>query len=181
MNASSDLCCQKAFIGDLVNARKKKLINQMEKQLWAIVRISVHPNRNKLDERGNWRANHYHWHVIKEWNYPKWIIDRHRRFFTWVQALVQVRFPGHNVSFSYAGYYPETRERLASKRQMAISAAKAQVTRIENALRDYEAEKSTSLWSDLAADPLHRKLTVKLEQKKYNLQQAVMMAVEETV
>jgi len=153
----------------------------MEKQLWAIVRISVHPNRNRMDERGNWRVNYYHWHVIKEWNYPKWIVDRHGKFFTWVKALVQVRFPNHYITYSYAGYYPETREKLASKRQLTISAAKSQVTKIENALRHYEFEKSKSLWSDLGADPIHQKLLEKLEQKKFNLQQTIMMAVEETI
>jgi hypothetical protein len=153
----------------------------MEKQLWAKVSIAVHPNKKELDEYGNWRINHYHWHVIKEWHYPKWIVDRHRRFFKWVLALVQSRFPKHSVEYRYAGYYPETKERLCSKRQQSISAAKAQITKVENIIRDYEAEKNKSLWSDLNSDPIHKKLIEKLEQKKFNLQQAIMMEIEETI
>jgi len=153
----------------------------MEKELWAVVRICVHPNQKKVDELGNWKVNHYHWHVVREWHYPKWIINRHRPFFTWVHALYQVRFKFHHVTFRYCGYYPDTKEIMSSKRQLAISAAKAQVTKIENVISDYEARISQTLFQNYSDDPIHKKLLEKLEQKKFNLQQAVMMAVEETI
>lgn len=153
----------------------------MLKQLWAKVSIAVHPNKNELDEYGNWRVNHYHWHIIKEWHYPKWIVDRHRRFFMWVVALVQVRYPGHYVQYRYAGYFPDTKELLTSKRQRSISAAKAQLTKIENIIREYEIEKSKTLFRDLSKDQIYTSLTAKLEQKKLNLHQAIVMEIQETI
>lgn len=152
----------------------------MKQKLWAVVRISVHPFRKDRDENGNFRVNHYHWHVIKEWHFPKWIINKHQRFFTYVQALVQSRFKFHYVSYSYSGYYPETNELMTSKRQLAISAAKAQVTKIENAISEYKVRRSQTLFSNYTEDPILSRLIEKLEQKKFNLQQAIMMDIEET-
>lgn len=153
----------------------------MKTELWAIVRICVHPNQKKVDELGKWKVNHYHWHILREWHYPKWIINRHRPFFTWVHALYQVRFKNHKVTFRYCGYYPETREMMTSKRQLSISSAKAQVTKIENLIRMYEAEKAKTLFSDMTNDEVYQKLCRKLQEKKSRLQEAVQMAIEETI
>jgi Zn-finger protein len=153
----------------------------MTSNLWAQVWISVHPNKNELDEKGCWKCNFYHSHLIRKWNYPKWIIDRHKSFFTWVQALVQSRFRGHYVQFCYCGYYPETKERMASRRQREISSAKAQVTRIENLISEYKKEKSKTLWQDPSSDAIYQKLILKLAEKKRNMKLAEEMPVEETI
>ena len=149
--------------------------------IWARVAIVVHPNKKVKDEIGAFKVNYYEYHVIKQWDYPKWIIDKHRWFFTWVQALIQCRFPKHYVSYHHGGYYPETKERLGSKRLSAISAAKAQVTKVENAIAEFIEEKSKTIWSDYENDPIYKKLLCKLDDKKFKLQQAVMQEVEETI
>lgn len=157
------------------------MMSEMKEQLWAKVWISVHPNKKVIDDKGCWKVNHYSSHVVKSYDYPKWIIDKHRQFFTYIHALIQTRFKNHYVDYNYAGYYPETRERLSSKRRSAISAAQAQVTKIKNVVSEYEAEKNKTLWSDLSTDQVYHRLLNKLEQKKQNLQQAIMMQIEEVI
>lgn len=154
----------------------------MEKQqLWAQVQIVVHPNKKEKDENGTCKTNHYNWHTIRRYNYPKWIIDKHRWFFQWVQALVQCRFPKHHVSYNYCGYYPETKEKLMSKRQQAISSAKAQITKYENKIEQVKQYCSGTLFSDYTKHPVYPKLKSKLEENKFKLEQAVMAAVNETI
>lgn len=149
--------------------------------LWARVSIVVHPNKNELDENGKLKVDHYNWHTVRKWDYPKWIIDKHTWFFRWVMSLVQCRFPKHNISYHYCGYYPDTMERLGSKLLQGISAAKGQVTKIENAIADFKTEKGKTLWNDYENDPVYRKLLAKLEEKQFKLQQAVMQNIEETL
>lgn len=153
----------------------------MTSDLWARVWISVHPNKKELDDRGCWKSNHYHGHRIKTWDYPKWIIDRHKSFFIWVQALIQVRFPAHYVDFHYAGYYPETNELMASRRIREVSAAKGQVTRIENLIAKYEHEMSKTLFNDLSSDAIYQNLILKLMEKKRNLQLAEEIPIDEKI
>lgn len=156
----------------------------MKKQasdLWARVSIVVHPNKMIRDENGSLRVDYYNWHILKKWDYPKWIIDKHRWFFRWVMSLAQCRFPKHYISYCYCGYYPETMERLGSKRLSSIAAAKAQVTKVENAIAGFVAEKSKTLWSDYENDPIYKQLRCKLEDKKFKLEQAVMAPIEETI
>ena len=153
----------------------------MTEQLWAKVYICVHPNKKVIDDKGCWTINHFSSHVIKTWDYPKWIIDKHRRLFIFAHALIQVRFKNHYVDFHYAGYYPESRERMSSKRRSAISSAQAQVTKIKNVICEYEDEKNKTLWNDLSKDEIYQKLKQKLELKEYKLQQAIIMDVEDVV
>lgn len=153
----------------------------MSSDIWAKVWICVYPNKKVIDDKGCWKVNHYSSHVVKSYDYPKWIIDKHRQFFTYIQALIQVRFKNHYVDYHYAGYYPETGEQLASKRRRAISAAQAQVTKVENVIMQYKEEVNKTLWNDLSKDETYQKLLQKLEVKKFRLQQAVMMEIEEKV
>lgn len=155
-------------------------MNKMS-QLWACIKIEVHPNTKELDDYGSWRSNYRHGHLIRRWDYPKWIIDRHSWYFNWVLALVQCRFPKHYIGRVYCGYYPETQEKLSSKRQHEISEAQGQITKIKNVLKHYQEEKQKTLFSDLSNDPIYRKLQEKLEMKEFNLQQAIMMPIEETL
>lgn len=150
-------------------------------ELWAQVSIVVHPNKSMRNENGCLVADHYSWHTLKKWNYPKWIIDKHGWFFRWVQSVAQCRFPKHYISFRYCGYFPETMERLGSKRLSSIAAAKAQVTKVENAIEAFKEEKSKTLWNDFENDPIYKQLLCKLEDKKFKLEQAVMAPVEETI
>ena len=150
-------------------------------EYWAEVSICVHPNRKKLNEYGNYETNHYAWHVIKKYNYPKWIIDKHKRFLDWVLALAQVRFRKHHISFRYYGYKREDGNSILEKKKREIAAAKAQVSRIENAIRDYQDEMSKTLFNDLSNDEIYKKLLCKLDEKKFKLQQALMDDITETV
>lgn len=145
-----------------------------QEPFWAIVSICVHPNRKHINESGNYETNHYHWHTLRQWDYPKWIIDRHRKFFVWVQAIYQVRFPNNYISFRYYGYKKAGEDSDRQKIAREIAAAKAQVTKVENAIKEYQAERSATLFSDLSTDEIYLKLTCKLEQKKFLLQQAVL-------
>jgi hypothetical protein len=146
----------------------------MENEFWAIVSIVVHPNKNEINESGNYRVNHYTWHTLRSWDYPKWIVDRHKRFFVWVQSLYQVRFPRHYISFHYFGYKKEDEGSAQLKRKREISAAMAQVTRIENLIKEYSEERSKTLFSDLSNDEIYMSLLRKLENKKFALQQIAM-------
>lgn len=151
----------------------------MKKELWAHISIAVHPQKKGQPKNGFYPTNYHHWHVIKSWEYPRWIIDRHGWFFRYVLALVQSRFPKHNVSFRYSGFYPQTREKMNSQRQQKIGAAKAQVTKVETAIDQFISERSKTLFYDYESDPIYRKLQHKLEEKKFNLQQAILTPIDE--
>jgi len=150
-------------------------------QLWAQIIIRVHPNEKRMTQDGCYQTNHYHWHVLKEWNYPRWIIKKHDRFFSWVRCIYQVRFKNYRVDSTYCGYYPETKERLNSKRLNSISAAKAQITKVENAIAVFKEEKGKTLWNDYENDPIYKKLLCKLDEKKFKHEQAVMQNIEDTI
>jgi hypothetical protein len=150
-------------------------------EIWAQVSIVVHPFRKEKDENGRGKVNHYHWHVIKEWEYPKWIIDKHRWFFTFVMALVQTRFKAYSLSFRYCGFYPDTRESIISKRQRSISAAKAQVTKYENKMNILENLCKGTLFSDYKDHPLYPRLKFKIEENKLKFEQEIMSDVEERI
>ena len=149
--------------------------------LWAQISIRVHPNKKQLDEYGCFKKNHFHSHILKEWNYPRWIIMKHQSFFWWVMCSYQVRFKNYKVEKTYCGYYPETKERLNSKRQSSISAAKAQVTKVQNVMAAFKEEKSKTLWNDYENDPIYKRLIEKLEEKKFKFEQAIMAPIEETL
>lgn len=150
-------------------------------KIWGQVTIAVHPNLKEKDENGCFKVNHYHKHVILQYDYPKWIIDKHKWFFRWTLALVQSRFPKYQVSEYYCGYFPETKEKLQSKRQQAISSAKAQVTKYENKIKLLKSYSAGTLFTDHTKHPLYPQLKSKLEENKFKLQQAVLQAVEETI
>lgn len=150
-------------------------------ELWAQVTIAVHPHKKGAPKNGFYPTNYHHWHVIKCWEFPRWIIDRHGWFFRYVLALVQSRFPKHNVSFRYCGYWPQTRESMNSQRQRKISAAKAQVTKVERAIDQFVQERRKTLFYEYKSDPIYKKLQHKLEEKKFNLQQVVLEPIEETI
>jgi len=149
--------------------------------LWMQITIRVHPNTKEVDEWGNPQKNHYHYHILKSWEYPKWIIMKHAKFFWWVMCMYQVRFKYYGINKTYCGYYPDTKERMGSKRLNAISAAKAQVTKVENAIAYFIEEQSKSLFSDYENEPVYKNLLCKLEEKKFKLEQAVMQQIEETI
>lgn len=153
----------------------------MKQENWVYYYIAVHPNKKELDEDGRWKVNHFHSHLIKGWRYPQWIVRRHSRFFNWVLALVQVRFPQHYVTSHYCAYLPDTKERLTSKRRMNISSAKAQVTRYQNKIELLKQHCAGTLFQDYTQHPVYPKLKSKLEEKKFKLNQAVMAEIEETV
>ena len=153
----------------------------MKSEFWAYIFIAVHPFEKEKDEWGNLNTNHYHYHVIKEYRYPRWIIKKHERFFQYVQALVQCRFPKHYVSFHYCGYIPETNEKLQSKRIRKISSAQAQVTKVKNAIEILKTECKGTLFADYTKHPLYPRLKYKLKEKELKLQQAIMKPVEEII
>lgn len=134
------------------------------KKEYCRVAICVHPLSKKRD--GNYGTNHYHKHWLKEYRYPRSIIERRRWFFTYVGAKMQVRFPRNYISIYFAYYENETKEYLNSKRRQKISAAKAQITKVQNVINLYVVQKKGELFFDEATDPVLLKLKVKLEQKR---------------
>jgi len=153
----------------------------MKSKFWAYIFIAVHPFKIEKDEWGNYNINHYHYHVIREYRYPQWIAKKYDRYFQYVQALVQCRFPKHYVSFHYCGYIPETREKLQSKRRSKISSAQAQVTKVKNAIEILKKECEGTLFDDYTKHPLYPRLKEKLQEKEFKLQQAVMDPIEEII
>jgi hypothetical protein len=151
------------------------------KHLFAQIRIVVHPNKSEKDENGRFKTNHYHFHTIRKYNYPKWIVDKHGWFFQWVQALVQCRFPKHHVGFQYCGYFPDTNEKTLSRRKMAISAAQGQITKVNNQMELIREYSRKSLFQDYTELPEYVRLQTKLEEKKFKLQELLLVPIEETI
>lgn len=96
-------------------------------------------------------------------------------------ALAQVRFPQHYIHNGYYAYFPDTKEKLASKRQLAISAAKSQLTRYQNKIELLKQHCAGTLFSDYTQHPVYAHLKAKLEEKKLKLELAVKAKIEEVV
>lgn len=150
-------------------------------RLWAVVTIVVHPNLKSRDNNGRFEVNHYNKHVLKKWDFPKWIIDKHQWYFNWVLHLYSARFKMYSVDKIYCGYFYETKEKLNSKRQQKISQAQGQVTKYQNKINALKQYCSGTLFNDYTKHPVFPQLNSKLIENRKKLEDAIMESVNESV
>lgn len=142
-------------------------------QRWMHYTIAVSPNKKWRPGEPD-RPNYHHHHHIKSFNFPDWITEKWMWYIRWWHAKTQVRFPRHYVSMSVCPYYPEFENDAERIRKQSIAAAKAQISRVENMIKEREKELATQLFSDPDQDPIIKKLRKKLEEKKCNLEQIII-------
>ena len=148
-------------------------------KLWVNVRIKVHPL--KKDEHGNYKTNHYSAHTLKVYEYPRRIIESRHWLIRYLLAKYQVRFPRHSVDVYWAYFEPMTREKASSRRRLQISSAKGQITKVEGQIQRYLDAMKQDLFFDKDNDEFLNKLKAKLEQKKFNYEQAILLDIEDIV
>lgn len=139
--------------------------------------ICVHPMKKlyKPDEYGrNVEVNYMHWHVVRVFDYPSWITRKWSWYINYWFAKIQLRFPNYYIDHRVAGYWPEDEANPETQKKRQISAAKAQVTKIENIISGRKNELSTQLFQDEENDPILIKANQKLAQKKFNLNQLLI-------
>ena len=107
-------------------------------------------------------------HRIKSLKYPVWVIRNHEWYFLYISALIQVRFPKHSITRHLNITTPEIPENILHKRR--ISAAKAQVTKIGNAIIAYHKEASSQLFGN---EEVLKLLQRKLKEKEFNLKKLI--------
>ena len=131
--------------------------------------ITVQPNKKGNPGEPD-RPNYHHHHHIKSFNFPDWITDKWAWYIRFWHAKTQVRFPRHNVSLQVCPHYPEFENDMERIRKQQIAAAKGQITRIENLIREREEELGRQLFCNPDQDPVIINARKKLEEKKRNFE-----------
>lgn len=137
--------------------------------------IAVHPLKKAIDEHGNVTlvTNHYHHHNLKVLDFPMWICKKWSWYIDYCVAKAKVRFPRHYISHRVYGYrLNESDEETTKKRH--ISAAKAQISKVLNIMKEREAQISRELFNDLDSDPIIQACRLKLEEKRMKLERLMI-------
>lgn len=144
---------------------------------WFQYRIVVHPNKRleKPDQYGLMiQPNHYHSHSLKVFNFPSEVFHRRPWFIRYWIAKMQVRFPMHKVTPWLYPHFPDENPDEETQKKRQISAAKAQVTKVENIIRMRRDELSKELFNDETNDPVMIKARGKLAEKQFKLNQLLI-------
>ena len=112
-----------------------------------------------------WRiqVTHYHSHRLYMIEYPVEIIQRRYWVVRWINALLQVRFPKHNINQNVG-----MRKKAQSKEDSdayKLRGAKAQVTKVNNLIQRYKENRAKTLFPANDSDDILIKLNLKLEEK----------------
>jgi hypothetical protein len=84
--------------------------------------------------------------VLRRWDYPPATVMNRYWFFRYIESLYQIETPKRWVELITAPYDAEdTAQHKARVQGNAIRAAKARMTKIENAMRKFEAEHAGEL------------------------------------
>lgn len=139
---------------------------------WLRYSICIHPFRKQ--ENRSLQTVHDHWHVLKVFDYPSEIIYRWDWYVKFCTAKLQVRFPRHHISLRVCGYWPDAEPDSETLKKRQISAARAQVTKVQNIIRMRRNELSKELFQDETNDPVMIKARRKLDEKQFKLNQLIV-------
>lgn len=101
--------------------------------------------------------------TIPQWNKWEW-------YFRYREALIRIQNPKWYTSLEFIAYDPDPRtaeEILAKRQQDKIRAAKAQITKIQNAIGRYRSEYNELF--PIEDDKIYIKLHIKLMEAEENL------------
>lgn len=129
---------------------------KVTERTWSIYWI-VHPFKDG-------KTDHFHGHELKRLTYPVRVFNNRMWFIRYMACLLQVRFPKHYIDQHTSCLYPDIPDDIILKRR--LSAAKAQITKVENVINNYTEEQNKKLFGLEKEDPIMEKLLLKLEEKK---------------
>ncbi|MEA4975702.1 MAG: hypothetical protein VB046_08210 [Paludibacter sp.] len=114
----------------------------------------------------NQNVKECHIHTI---DIPRSMLDRWRWLIDWRTSKYKYLNPRKNVQHWYCYYDKKTGFNLAyNSTLIKLISAKAQVTKVQNAIEKYKDEMSKTLFFDMQNDVIYRKLIIKLNEKKQN-------------
>ena len=144
---------------------------------WMRHNIAVHPHikLDVTDDMGHsLKTNHYHWHVIKSFDYPYRVTKKWSWYINYWFAKMQMRFPHHYIDMRTCGYCPDAEADVDERLKRSISAARAQVTKVLNVMEMRRKEMSTQLYQDEETDPVMIMGRRKLQEKQFKLSQLII-------
>lgn len=108
--------------------------------------------------------------ITKIINLPREVLARRKWYTTWCVAIEQCKFPKHYVTLVHVFYTPGDELTPEQKLKQEISSAKAQVTKIENAILEHKRwATQQSLFYEPERDVQLNKAEKKLLEKKSKL------------
>jgi hypothetical protein len=116
---------------------------------WLKHSICIHPFKKiqTTDDNGHSiKVNHFHWHTIKEFDYPSWITKKWAWYINFWKAKMQVRFPTYYITHRVYGYWPEADADFETQKKRQISAAKGQVSKVLSIMEERRKLLSTQLF-----------------------------------
>lgn len=117
--------------------------------------------------------------TLKTYDLPRGMLSRWQWLIHWRYCWFVCHYPRFHIHTEYS-YYDKKRGIPAgfdSALNKLIS-AKAQVTKIQNAIAQYSEEKKQQLFSNLEEDPIYIRSIKKLEEKKQKVTEAETVVTE---
>lgn len=142
--------------------RQAKAEKELEVERWAAITI-------ESKERGLLYRYDLPVHLTERW---EWVIR-------WRLAKLICKYPKDNIRRYYAPYYKRKGVYMGYNEDFStLISAKAQVTKAENAIKNYLESKKGDLFFDEEHDEDLQKAKMKLAQKKANVEAAEKRMVE---
>ena len=127
----------------------------------------------EYDDRGYLRANRrekeklIHFMKVTRFSYQ----NRHY-FFLLKLAQLQANHMDRKIEVGYS-FYVEGKKTEEQRRASSIASAKGQITKIENAMKQYREQREKELFWEPENDTQWQKALVKLDQKKQKLKELI--------
>ncbi len=115
-------------------------------------------------------TDYHNRHFLKEVTFTRRSLEDRKWYVPWVTALFQVRFPKYHIMVLHAYTNIFIGKEVVHKRK--ISAAKAQITKVKNAIIEYNNKKASELFSEKT--DIDNFLERKLKEKENNLNQLLI-------
>ena len=136
--------------------RRAKAEKELEVERWAVITI-------ESKERG----------VLYRYNLPVHLTDRWAWVIRWREAKLICKYPKDNIQRYYSTYYNRKGIYMGYNEDFrTLISAKAQVTKVENAIKSYLESKQGDLFFDEENDDTLIKARMKLAEKIANVEAA---------
>ena len=142
--------------------RQAKAEKELEVERWAVITI-------ESKERG----------VLYRYDLPAHLVERWEWVIRWREAKLICKYPKENIRRYYCPYYKRKGIYMGYNEDFStLISAKAQVTKVENAIKSYLESKQGDLFFDEDNDENLIKARKKLVEKKANVEAAEKRMIE---
>lgn len=141
------------------------------------IKISWLASELKLAESGCYQVDYFNKKYLeKELDLPLWVYEKHKRHVRLITNKLQYLNANKNVVPMFYPYIRAEHPVISSfSRDLKIRNAKAQVTKVMNAIREYEEEQTKLLFWEKENDLLYQKALKKLAEKRTALRNAALI------